>query len=87
MRAKDMTQEERLDYLIHYLCEDSVQYRGLRVEKAERRATLRSLMNIRMPGHVSAEFLEIQDAFCRRRLGRRGLWMWSTFPRFVRHTA
>ena len=71
--AKDMTQEERLDYLIHYLCEDSVQYRGLRVEKAERRATLRSLMNIRMPGHVSAEFLEIQDAFLQKEAWEKGI--------------
>ena len=73
MRAKDMTQEERLDYLIHYLCEDSVQYRGLRVEKAERRATLRSLMNIRMPGNVSAEFLEIQDAFLQKEAWEKGI--------------
>ena len=73
MRAKDMTQEERLDYLIHYLCEDSVQYRGLRVEKAERRATLRSLMNIRMPGHVSAEFLEIQDAYLQKEAWEKGI--------------
>ena len=73
MRAKDMTQEERLDYLIHYLCEDSVQYRGLRVERAERRATLRSLMNIRMPGHVSAEFLEIQDAFLQKEAWEKGI--------------
>lgn len=80
MKNREMTQEERLDYLIRYLCEESVQYRGLRVEKAERRATLRSLMNIRMPGPVSQKFLEIQDAFLQQEAAEKGIVNVETIP-------
>lgn len=80
MKAKDMSQEERLEYLIQYLCRDSVRYKVLRVEKAERRATLRSLMNIRMPGPVSEEFLEIQDAFLQQEAAEKGIVQVEAIP-------
>ena len=80
MKNREMTQEERLDYLIRYLCEESVQYRGPRVEKAERRATLRSLMNIRMPGPVSQKFREIQDAFLQQEAAEKGIVNVESIP-------
>lgn len=44
-----MNQEERMDYLIHELCQESEQYKNIVVPKGERRQVLRSLMNMRMP--------------------------------------
>ena len=47
-----MTQNERLDYLVEAFKADSGEYRYLRTPKDTegKRRILRSLMNIRMPG-------------------------------------
>lgn len=75
-----MNQEERLDYLLKYLCEDSVQYKDMKVENNEKRMTMRSLMNIRMPKPISSEFLKIQDEFLQQELVEAGIISWKEIP-------
>lgn len=75
-----MNQEERLDYLVKYLCEDSVQYREMKVEDNEKRMVVRSLMNIRMPKAISSEFLEIQDEFLKQESLENGIISWQDIP-------
>lgn len=60
---KCQSQDERLDYLVEELCKDSIEYKDMKVNKADRRMAMRSLMNIRMPKPISKEFLKIQDEF------------------------
>ena len=60
---KFSSQEERLDYLVKELCNDSIKYRDMIVKKSEKRMIMRALMNIRMPKPISKEFLEVQDEF------------------------
>lgn len=70
-----MTQEERLDYLIHYLLHEDQQYMGLPIpgNEAEKKKLLRSLMNIRPPKKISQEFLEIQDLYLHEELQNQGI--------------
>lgn len=75
-----MNQEERLNYLINYLCEDTVLYKDMEVEKEEKHAILRSLMNIRMPKPVSNEFLRIQDDFLIQESIEKGIVAGSELP-------
>jgi len=75
-----MKQEERLDYLVKSLCEDSVQYKDMKVEKNEKRMVMRSLMNIRMPKAISSEFLKIQDEFLQQESMENGIISWKDIP-------
>lgn len=68
-----MEQKERLDYLVQYLCKDSVVYKNMRVRAGQERQLMRSLMNIRMPKPVSKAFLEIQDAFLQAEAKEKGI--------------
>ena len=63
--AQNKKQEERLDFLLKKFKEDSVQYKDLEVGERyeDKRMTLRSLMNIRMPKSISKDVVEIQDEF------------------------
>lgn len=65
-----MTQEQRLNYLIQYLLNESKQYRGLSIPSSEvdRKKLLRSLMNVRPPQIISQEFLKIQDLYLQEEL-------------------
>lgn len=66
-----MTQDERVDYLIEYLLSERLD--GKYIQKIEPKfQMLRSLMNPRMPGGLSEEFLEIQDQFLRQYNKERG---------------
>ena len=67
-------QEERLDDLLRVFKEDSVRYRNLETgeDYQEKRRLLRSLMNIRMPGGMSEEVLEEQDAFLQEEAREKG---------------
>lgn len=68
-----MEQEERLRYLIKFLAEE----RGLALPEIPGgdagRRLLRSLMNVRPPEPVPAEFLRVQDEFLTEELSRRGV--------------
>ena len=70
-----MTQEERLDYLVHAFREDSAEYRDLEIPSGteEKRRVLRSLMNVRMPKHMSEDTVNVQDAYLAERLRERGV--------------
>ena len=77
-----MTQEERLDYLLDRFKEDSVRYRNLQIGDniEEKRAALRSLMNIRMPGSMDAETLRIQDEYLSYRIREKGIVTLDSIP-------
>lgn len=75
-----MTQEERLDYLVKELCEDSIEYKNLKVEKNERYTIMRSLMNLRMPKPTTSEFIKIQDEFLQQEAKDKGIVAWKDIP-------
>lgn len=60
-----MNQNERRKYLIENLLNEQPRYVDMQIPSDinEQRKVLRSLMNIRMPGFVSEEFLQIQDEY------------------------
>lgn len=54
-----MTQAERLDYLVNYFTGES----GVAINEPDKKRMLRSLMNIRPPGPLPPEILQIQDEY------------------------
>lgn len=70
-----MTQDERLDYLLHCLLAERKEYADIRMpdDLSEKRRLLRSLMNVRPPVPASAEFLAVQDAYLQEILSERGV--------------
>lgn len=60
-----MTQNERLVFLIQELLQESSQFRGMQIpdDIGKQKRLLRSLMNIREPQPISAEFLKVQDEY------------------------
>ena len=77
-----MTQGQRLDYLLERFKEDSEKYKNLQVGESieDKRAALRSLMNIRMPGLMDEKTLEIQDEYLSRRLAEKGIVSLDSIP-------
>ena len=70
-----MNQTERCYFLIKELLKEQPRYRHIEIprDKMEQKRLLRSLMNIRMPGMVSKEFLEVQDAYLQEETARKGI--------------
>lgn len=70
-----MTQAERRLYLIRALMQEKTEYRQLRVpqDAAGQRMLLRGLMNVRAPQEISAEFLQVQDAYLQQALAETGV--------------
>lgn len=70
-----MTQEERVDFLIHCLLKEQEAYRALPVppDYVDKQVLLRSLMNVRLPAPISTEFLNVQDAYLREQLAEKGI--------------
>ena len=89
-KEEQMTQEERLEFLIQYLIQESPEYRDvikrgrqnqpLSYTPSEAPGILRSLMNLRPPYPVSEEFLDIQDAYLKEETRRRGIVELDTIP-------
>ena len=79
-------QEERLDYLLEKFKKDSLWYKDLEVgeDYQEKRRALRSLMNIRMPGAMDPEVLEVQDEFLREEAAEKGIVTLEEIPTAVR---
>lgn len=77
-----MEQKDRLDYLVEKFKEDSSEYRNLEVGNTieEKRMTLRSLMNIRMPRSMSEEVVRIQDEFLLTEANEKGIVRVSDIP-------
>ena len=72
---KEMTQTERLDYLVEEFKEDSVRYRDLETpeDPEMKRRLLRSLMNIRMPKILPPIVIRIQDEYLQERSREKGI--------------
>lgn len=60
-----MKQDERRKYLINHLLKEQAEYAGVQIplEAEEQKIMLRSLMNIRMPGAITKEFLQSQNEY------------------------
>ena len=69
-----MNQSERRNYLIQKLLEEQPQYAKMQIPGRceEQKTLLRALMNVRMPGELSEEFLQIQDAYLAEENAGRG---------------
>ena len=80
------TQEDRLDYLLEEFKKDSLWYKDLEVgeDYQEKRRALRSLMNIRMPGAMAPEVLEVQDEFLREEAAEKGIVTLEEIPTAAR---
>ena len=70
-----MTQDQRLEYLIHYLLAEREEYRdvALPVGPAEKRRLLRALVNVRPPEPLDRSFYQVQDAYLQEELRRKGV--------------
>ena len=70
-----MTQDQRLNFLVRRFREDARDYQNIPTGETaeERRTILRSLMNIRMPGMLDQETLDIQDAYLLERNAEKGI--------------
>ena len=70
-----MTQAERRLFLIRSLMRERPEYRELNVPRDAQgqRRLLRSLMNVRPPREISAEFLAVQDDYLRQELAEDGI--------------
>ena len=70
-----MNQSERRNYLIKKLLDEQPQYAKMQIpgKSEEQKTLLRALMNIRMPGKLSEEFLQIQDAYLSEENAAKGV--------------
>lgn len=77
-----MTQEQRREYLLRFLLDETSRYRGVGLPKYEedQRHLLRSLFNIRAPRPINSEFLAVQDAYLREETSRKGITDAATLP-------
>ncbi|WP_294379245.1 protein-ADP-ribose hydrolase [uncultured Clostridium sp.] len=75
-----MNSDERLDYLVKELCRDSDEYKNIKYKKSDRRALMRSLMNIRRPNPISNEFLREQDLFLKEEAEEKGIVKLADIP-------
>ena len=72
---KEMTQTERLDYLVEQFKLDSIEYKDLKTpeDPEMKRRLLRSLMNIRMPKILPPIVIRIQDEYLQERNREKGI--------------
>ena len=70
-----MNQTEKRLFLIRSLLDEQPGYRRMEIPavEAEQKRILRSLFNIRMPGEISDEFLNVQDEYLREETKRKGV--------------
>lgn len=73
---------DKINKLLQMLMEDSGQYRDIPVPAAEtdRKNLIRSFMNIRMPGTVSEELLNLQDEYLQEELKEKGIVTLAEIP-------
>ena len=77
-----ITQDRRLTELVEAFKTDSGQYKDIETPKDVdgRRRLLRSLMNIRMPGYLSPEILQLQDEYLHARAEEKGIVTLADIP-------
>jgi O-acetyl-ADP-ribose deacetylase (regulator of RNase III) len=70
-----MNQSERRLFLIERLLAEEPRYRKMKIpsDAAEQKRLLRSLLNLRPPGEIAADFLDVQDAYLREETQRKGV--------------
>lgn len=70
-----MNQNERRNFLIAGLLNEQTQYGALEIPEniQEQKLLLRALLNVRMPGRISDEFLKVQDAYLREEISEKGI--------------
>ena len=70
-----MTQDERREYLIHYLLKEEMKFvrQSIPTDKRGQENLLRSLMNVRPPRPISNDFLIIQNEYLTERNIERGI--------------
>ena len=79
---KTMTQDQRLSFLVEAFKADSDEYKGLVTPKdtENRQRLLRSLMNIRMPGMMPDNVLQVQDDYLQSRAMEKGIVTLDDIP-------
>jgi len=79
---ENMTQDQRLDYLVETFKADSGEYKDLQTpcDRQGKRRILRSLMNIRMPKEIDGSVLAVQDDYLRERIRENGIVELSDIP-------
>jgi len=80
--AENMTQDQRLDFLVEEFKADSVQYKDLLTpaDTVGKRRILRSLMNIRVPKKMDESVVTVQDEYLRERIRENGIVGLSDIP-------
>lgn len=70
-----MNQTERRQFLIRRLLAERRDARTMEIpsDSAAQRQLLRGLFNVRLPGEIDAEFLDVQDAYLREETARKGV--------------
>ena len=78
----EMTQSERLDYLLEKFKEDSGNFRDIPTphDNLGKRRMLRSLMNVRMPRYMDPEVIEVQDQYLKERISENGIVTLENIP-------
>ena len=79
---REITQEQRLDYLVEEFKADSVEYKKLDTPRDTegKRRILRSLMNIRMPKKMADDVIAVQDEYLKERTLDKGIVGLSDIP-------
>lgn len=78
-----MKETGKTDLFLEKLKEDSVEYKQLKTEGyslEEKKNTIRSLMNIRMPREISAELAKVQDEYLREERNVKGVVKLADIP-------
>jgi len=79
---ENMTQEQRLGFLVEEFKADSQEYQTLETpaDTASRRRLLRSLMNVRPPAPLPENVLAVQDEYLRARAQEKGVVTLDDIP-------
>ena len=79
---RNITQEQRLDYLVKEFKAESVEYKDLETpnDREGKKRLLRSLMNIRMPKDMDENIIKIQDEYLAARAEENGVISLSDIP-------
>lgn len=75
--------DKRTDLLLEQLKADSAEYKNLETggySLAQKKQTIRSLMNIRMPGGLSETLLAAQDAYLEEECAKKGIVTLAEIP-------
>ena len=78
-----MSGTDKTDLLLEELKQDSVEYKDLettRYSLEEKKNTIRSLMNIRMPRELSRALVDLQDEYLQEELQAKGVVSLSDIP-------